>query len=111
MLPCVPLNRQQQLAWRQEDLVQRQLDNARAVWERYVEKNRCGEILQRSRVQLNAGREVRLQRCGRHAPTCAGRPPCARSPAARRRDVEERAEQLKAISNLSALIAGFALVR
>jgi hypothetical protein len=27
-----------------------------------------------------------------------------------RRDVEERAEQLKAISNLSALIAGFALV-
>lgn len=35
------LCRQQQLAWRQEDLVQRQLDNARAMWARHVEKNRC----------------------------------------------------------------------
>ncbi|KAI7840230.1 hypothetical protein COHA_006012 [Chlorella ohadii] len=59
--PC----EQQQLAWRQEDLVQRHLENARAMWARHVEKNR--------------------------------------------RDVEERAEQLKAISSLSALIAGFAL--
>ena len=35
------LSRQQQLAWRQEDLVQRQLENARAMWARHVEKNRC----------------------------------------------------------------------
>lgn len=34
-------HRQQQLAWRQEDLVQRQLENARALWARSVEKNRC----------------------------------------------------------------------
>lgn len=32
--------RQQQLAWRQEDLVQRHLENARAMWARHVEKNR-----------------------------------------------------------------------
>ena len=35
----------QQRAWRAEDLVQRSLDNARAIWARFVEKNRwagCG---------------------------------------------------------------------
>lgn len=57
---------EQQAAWRQADLEQRELENARYLWNRCVEKNR--------------------------------------------RDVEERSEQLKAISNLSALIAGFALV-
>ncbi|KAL4458369.1 hypothetical protein ABPG75_013234 [Micractinium tetrahymenae] len=57
---------QQQQAWRLDELEQRHLENARALWARAVEKNR--------------------------------------------RDVEERAEQLKAISNLAALIAGFVLV-
>ena len=52
--------------WRKSDVKQRTLDNARVVWNRYVEKNR--------------------------------------------RDVEEKSEQLKSISNLSALIAGFAVV-
>eukprot|EP00878_Enallax_costatus_P046048 GHUV01055635.1.p1 GENE.GHUV01055635.1~~GHUV01055635.1.p1 ORF type:complete len:269 (+),score=46.00 GHUV01055635.1:735-1541(+) len=51
--------------WRQEDIQQRNLDNARVLWARYVEKNR--------------------------------------------RDVEEKSEQLKAISTLAALISGFAL--
>jgi calcium release-activated calcium channel protein 1 len=60
------LYREQQVNWRKSDLKQRTLDNARVVWNRYVEKNR--------------------------------------------RDVEEKSEQLKSISNLSALIAGFAVV-
>ena len=58
--------REQQVNWRKSDVKQRTLDNARVVWNRYVEKNR--------------------------------------------RDVEEKSEQLKSISNLSALIAGFAVV-
>lgn len=36
----LPADRQQQAAWRQEDLVQRDLENARHLWGRYVEKNR-----------------------------------------------------------------------
>jgi calcium release-activated calcium channel protein 1 len=47
-------------------LQQRVLDNARVLWNRFVEKNR--------------------------------------------RDVEERAEQLKSIGNMAALVAGFAVV-
>jgi hypothetical protein len=57
--------REEQRQWRQEDIEQRHLDNARALWARVVEKNR--------------------------------------------RDVEEKSEQLKAISTLAALISGFAL--
>jgi calcium release-activated calcium channel protein 1 len=57
--------RDQQYHWRQEDLEQRQLDNARVLWARILERNR--------------------------------------------RDVEEKSEQLKAISTLAALISGFAL--
>ena len=60
------LYREQQVNWRKSDVKQRTLENARCVWNRYVEKNR--------------------------------------------RDVEEKSEQLKSISNLSALIAGFAVV-
>jgi hypothetical protein len=52
--------------WRIEDMEQRNLENARVLWLRFVEKNR--------------------------------------------RDVEEKTEQLKAISNLAALFAGFAVV-
>ncbi|CAI5511101.1 unnamed protein product [Closterium sp. Naga37s-1] len=52
--------------WREEDINQRHVDNARYLWARFVEKNR--------------------------------------------RDVEEKSEQLKAISNLAALFAGFAVV-
>eukprot|EP01018_Ginkgo_biloba_P023604 Gb_37702 [translate_table: standard] len=52
--------------WREEDMVQRNLENARCLWLRFVERNR--------------------------------------------RDVEEKSEQLKAISNLAALFAGFAIV-
>lgn len=58
--------RARELQWRNEDIQQRHLENARWIWYKYVEKNR--------------------------------------------RDVEEKAEQLKAISSLSALIAGFAVV-
>lgn len=35
--------RQRQALWRQQDLVQRELENARCLWSRCVEKNRCGE--------------------------------------------------------------------
>lgn len=59
------IRRQQQCLWRQEDVEQRHLDNARVLWGRAMERNR--------------------------------------------RDVEEKSEQLKAISTLAALIAGFAL--
>lgn len=52
--------------WREEDMVQRNLDNARCLWLRFVERNR--------------------------------------------RDVEEKSEQLRAISNLAAIFAGFAIV-
>jgi Mediator of CRAC channel activity len=55
-----------QKLWRAADLHQRTLDNARALWARFVEKNR--------------------------------------------RDVEERAEQLKSIGNIAALVSGFAVV-
>ena len=58
--------------------------------------------------QLPACQAAGLAKRAHHPP-----PPSAQPPACRclcRRDVEERAEQLKAISNLSALIAGFALV-
>lgn len=106
-----PSRRQQQAAWRQEDLEQRQLENARALWARAVEKNRH-----------DAPCAARLGGCCIHE----ARPRCASSATAgalahasgqacaplhppRRRDVEERAEQLKAISSLSALIAGFVL--
>lgn len=34
-------NRQQQAAWRAQDLEQRHLENARTLWMRAVEKNRC----------------------------------------------------------------------
>ncbi|CAI7859250.1 unnamed protein product [Closterium sp. NIES-53] len=54
------------IRWREEDMNQRHVDNARYLWARFVEKNR--------------------------------------------RDVEEKSEQLKAISNLAALFAGFAVV-
>jgi calcium release-activated calcium channel protein 1 len=54
-----------QQQWREQDLLQRHLDNARVLWARAVEKNR--------------------------------------------RDVEEKSEQLKAVSALAALIAGFSL--
>lgn len=33
--------REQQRQWRQEDIEQRHLDNARVLWARVVEKNRC----------------------------------------------------------------------
>lgn len=52
--------------WREEDMVQRNLDNAHCLWLRFVERNR--------------------------------------------RDVEEKSEQLRAISNLAAIFAGFAIV-
>ncbi|XP_002984461.2 uncharacterized protein LOC9644061 [Selaginella moellendorffii] len=52
--------------WRQENLEYRNLENARCLWLRFVERNR--------------------------------------------RDVEEKSELLKAVSNLSALFAGFAIV-
>ncbi|KAG0626349.1 hypothetical protein M758_2G120200 [Ceratodon purpureus] len=52
--------------WREEDMEQRNLENARALWLRFVERNR--------------------------------------------RDVEEKSDQLKAISNLAALFCGFATV-
>lgn len=58
--------RNNQKQWRLQDLEQRSLDNARVLWDRFMEKNR--------------------------------------------RDVEERAEQLKSIGNMAALIAGFAVV-
>ncbi|KAH8954793.1 hypothetical protein BDL97_08G099700 [Sphagnum fallax] len=57
---------EKRLQWRIEDMEQRNLENARVLWLRFVEKNR--------------------------------------------RDVEEKTEQLKAISNLAALFAGFAVV-
>ncbi|CAI5535692.1 unnamed protein product [Closterium sp. Naga37s-1] len=57
---------QGEILWREEDMNQRHVDNARYLWARFVEKNR--------------------------------------------RDVEEKSEQLKAISNLAALFAGFAVV-
>jgi calcium release-activated calcium channel protein 1 len=60
------LYREQSNNWRKADMNQRTLENARVVWNRYVEKNR--------------------------------------------RDVEEKSEQLRAQSNLAALIAGFAVV-
>lgn len=59
------LHREQQFLWRQEDVEQRHLENARVLWARILERNR--------------------------------------------RDVEEKSEQLKAISTLAALISGFAL--
>lgn len=52
--------------WREEDMVQRNLDNAHCLWLRFIERNR--------------------------------------------RDVEEKSEQLRAISNLAAIFAGFAIV-
>jgi calcium release-activated calcium channel protein 1 len=57
--------REEQRKWRAEDIQQRHLENARALWARVVEKNR--------------------------------------------RDVEEKSEQLKGVSSLAALLAGFAL--
>lgn len=38
--PLPPSHRQQQQEWRREDVVQRELENARALWAKYVEKNR-----------------------------------------------------------------------
>lgn len=35
------LHREEERRWRAEDLEQRALDNARALWARFVEKNRC----------------------------------------------------------------------
>lgn len=64
-LCMLPAHRELQGAWRAEDVQQRQLDNARVLWGRILERNR--------------------------------------------RDVEEKTEQLKAISTLAALISGFAL--
>lgn len=58
--------RAQKILWRGEDMEQRNLENARALWLRFVERNR--------------------------------------------RDVEEKSDQLKAISNLAALFCGFATV-
>lgn len=58
--------RSQKSLWRGEDMEQRNLENARVLWLRFVEKNR--------------------------------------------RDVEEKSDQLKAISNLAALFCGFATV-
>ena len=77
--------------------MQRELENARYLWERCVEKNRCERAACVWR-QLAAIYPPPTTAC-----TTDCRCLC-------RRDVEERAEQLKAISNLSALIAGFALV-
>nr|XP_024395451.1 uncharacterized protein LOC112291790 isoform X2 [Physcomitrium patens] len=58
--------RYRKIQWREEDMEQRNLENARALWLRFVEKNR--------------------------------------------RDVEEKSDQLKSISNLAALFCGFATV-
>jgi calcium release-activated calcium channel protein 1 len=63
---AVAVRRERQKQWRIKDLEQRSLDNARVLWDRFVERNR--------------------------------------------RDVEERAEQLKSIGNISALVSGFAVV-
>eukprot|EP00252_Welwitschia_mirabilis_P005168 TRINITY_DN15637_c0_g1_i1.p1 TRINITY_DN15637_c0_g1~~TRINITY_DN15637_c0_g1_i1.p1 ORF type:complete len:259 (+),score=38.93 TRINITY_DN15637_c0_g1_i1:265-1041(+) len=60
------LYRRLRYRWREEDMVQRNLENARCLWLRYVEKNQ--------------------------------------------RDAEEKSEQLRAISNLAAIFAGFAVV-
>ena len=57
--------REDEKQWRAEDLEQRVLDNARAIWSRFTERTRY--------------------------------------------EVNERAEQLRSIGNLSALVAGFAM--
>ena len=59
------VNRDDERQWRAEDLEQRVLDNARAIWDRFTERTRY--------------------------------------------EVNERAEQLRSIGNLSALVAGFAM--
>ncbi|KAK9864773.1 hypothetical protein WJX84_003487 [Apatococcus fuscideae] len=65
-LSCsLALNREDEKQWRAEDLEQRVLDNARAIWSRFTERTRY--------------------------------------------EVNERAEQLRSIGNLSALVAGFAM--
>ena len=118
--------RRQQVAWRQEDRVQRELENARELWARYVERNRCRPA--------RCCASVLTCCCPSHSPSPPASTPVALGPSAEphttgpvptrprpplhaaaaappcRREVEERAEQLKAISNLSALIAGFVLV-
>jgi calcium release-activated calcium channel protein 1 len=73
-------------------MVQREVDNARYVWGRYVELNRQAP----RRRELPAYMAKAALTYFWASPTC-------------RRDVEERAEQLKAVSNLSGLLAGFAL--
>lgn len=98
--------RREQEAWRRQDLVQRHVENARALWARHVEKNRWGSGGAEEATCSALGLAWLASRLHSLPPT---HPLHAPPPAHRRRDVEERAEQLKSISNLSALVAGFAL--
>ena len=112
--------------WRAEDLEQRALENARALWMRNVEQNRrdcvrapsswAGRASGRCQglsVQPGARHSSLRAARGAHTVGTAGRAPSVQRHAWRlsrsARAQAERAQQLKYLSKLAALVAGFAM--